>query len=129
MERKISKQDWKRVIRDMEFYNLKSGFLDFMDDDFRVFVTDPKIDGVSAFFCSLIQAKFFYENYDKPFIYLSSVGSAFNYKTLMVYPVMIDGKIDLNCGTHIDECEDEWYQKLDGDDTAEIKDATNGSDN
>jgi hypothetical protein len=117
MERKITKQDWKWVIRDMEFYNLKSAYVDFVNEELKTFVADPKIDGVGAFNCTLIQAKFFYENYNKPFVYLSSVGSAFNYETLMVYPVMSDGTIELNSGTHIDECDEEWYQKLDEDDT------------
>jgi len=121
MDRKVTKQNWKSVLRDMEFYNMKSGFVDFVDEDtLKVFHSDPKIDGVSALSCTLLQVKFWYENWGKPYIYLSSVGSAYNYKTQMVHPVTIDGKVDTENATHIDECEEEWYVKLNEEDTESI---------
>tara|TARA_Y100000593_G_C4064562_1_gene216079 strand:- start:255 stop:488 length:234 start_codon:yes stop_codon:yes gene_type:complete len=44
---------------------------------------------------------------------LNSVGSILDTKTGMVYPQNNDGTPDLNCGTDIFECCEEWTNSLD----------------
>ena len=46
---------------------------------------------------------------------LESVGSCIDDYGI-TYPLQIDNTPDLNCGVHIDECSDEWWDNLSNDD-------------
>lgn len=46
-------------------------------------------------------------------IKLNSVGAIIDRETKIVYPQNIDGTLDLNCGNHLSDCCEEWYEFLD----------------
>ena len=60
---------------------------------------------------------------DKDLTELESVGSAFDQKTGMTYPMYADGTHDEEMGCHIDDIEnEEWFDALSETDLYSIKD-------
>ena len=45
-------------------------------------------------------------------IELESVGSVINPQNGMVYPQLISGVYDSECGVELEECADEWFDSL-----------------
>ena len=58
-------------------------------------------------------------------IILDSVGSVFDPNGNMVYPQNEDGSPDLNCGTYLEDCSDEWWESLSKKDKKAILDSPN----
>lgn len=64
-ETKITKEDWQSVLRTMEKYNRKDGYVDVIDDDFIFFDSDPCINGVHALYVTRSDVEQYIEEYDK----------------------------------------------------------------
>jgi hypothetical protein len=56
-------------------------------------------------------------------IELESVGSVINPTEAVVYPLLENGSIDWDCGVHIDEVTDEWFEALSSYDVNQLIEA------
>jgi hypothetical protein len=54
-------------------------------------------------------------------IYFDSVGSWIDVVNKMIYPSFETNKPDFDCGIHIDEIDDEWFDNLDDRDLIILK--------
>lgn len=62
---KITKEDWQSVLRTMEKYDRKDGYVDVINDDFIFFDSDPCIDGCHAMYVTRSDVEQYIEEYDK----------------------------------------------------------------
>lgn len=46
------------------------------------------------------------------YINLTSVGCVLDTDTSLTYPMLNDGKPDINCPVPLDQCTSEWYENL-----------------
>jgi hypothetical protein len=56
-------------------------------------------------------------------IELESVGSVINPKEAIVYPLLENDIPDWDCGVHIDEVTDEWFEALSSYDVSQLIEA------
>lgn len=65
MEKKITKQDLINVYNTMKFYNLSSGYMDFVGDKICYFDSDPRINDVGACPVNVLEIKYWIDSYEK----------------------------------------------------------------
>ena len=52
-ERRISKDEWRRILQTMIQYNRSGGYVDDVDGKLTFFDSDPCINGVKAFYVTI----------------------------------------------------------------------------
>lgn len=63
MGKLVTKSDWEGVLDTMKKYFRDSGYVDFLDDKFTFFDSDPAIEGVGAMFVTRQQVTAIVNNY------------------------------------------------------------------
>lgn len=63
MGKLVTKSDWEGVLATMKKYLRDSGYVDFLDDKFTFFDSDPEIEGVGAMFVTRQQVSAIVNNY------------------------------------------------------------------
>lgn len=65
MSGKITKEDWQSVLRTMDKYNRKEGWVDMIDDDLIFFDSDPCHNGIHALYVTRSDVEQYIEEYDE----------------------------------------------------------------